>query len=111
MTSSQSSNQGAPCLLQLSPTDNVCVVTRSVEAGSQLRLQDKTLVVKGQIPLGHKIAAAPIRHGQKVVKYGLPIGSATCDIAPGEHVHTHNMKSDYIQSFTYRGSDPFVGTL
>jgi hypothetical protein len=30
-----------------------------------------------------------------VLKYGAPIGSATADIAPGAHVHVHNMMSDY----------------
>ena len=36
------------------------------------------------------------RCSEKVLKYGLPIGSATRDIAAGEHVHVQNMKSDYI---------------
>jgi hypothetical protein len=31
-----------------------------------------------------------------VLKYGLPIGSATRAIAAGEHVHVQNLKSDYV---------------
>ena len=30
----------------------------------------------------------------------MPIGSATRDIEPGEHVHLHNMKSDYLPTYT-----------
>ncbi len=40
---------------------------------------------------GHKIALAPIARGAAVVKYGFAIGTATADIAPGEHVHSHNL--------------------
>ena len=36
--------------------------------------------------------------GEKVLKYGAPIGSATCAIAAGEHVHLTNLKSDYTQT-------------
>jgi len=45
------------------------------------------------IPAGHKIALADIRKGEKVVKYGYPIGVATQDIRMGEFVHTHNLAS------------------
>ena len=37
--------------------------------------------------------------GDKIVKYGAPIGSTTCAIAAGEHVHTHNLRSDYLPTF------------
>jgi (2R)-sulfolactate sulfo-lyase subunit alpha len=34
------------------------------------------------------------------VKYGMSIGSSTLEIQPGDWVHLHNMKSDYIPSHT-----------
>ena len=40
---------------------------------------------------GHKYAITPIKKGEDVIKYGNPIGHATCDIGVGEHVHTHNL--------------------
>ena len=43
---------------------------------------------------GHKYALRDISAGEKVIKYGFPIGHATEDIKKGEHVHTHNMKTD-----------------
>ena len=42
---------------------------------------------------GHKYALRAIGEGETVVKYGYPIGVATCDIAAGEHVHSHNMRT------------------
>jgi len=48
---------------------------------------------KEDIALGHKIALRNIGKGDKVIEYGDVIGSATKDIATGEHVHVHNLKS------------------
>ncbi len=42
---------------------------------------------------GHKYARRAIKKGETVVKYGYPIGTATAEIAAGEHVHTHNLKT------------------
>ncbi len=36
-----------------------------------------------------------LRAGDPVIKYGARIGTATQDIVPGEHVHPHNMRSDF----------------
>lgn len=47
------------------------------------------------IPFGHKTALCDIRSGEKIIKYGMPIGIATRDILKGEHVHMHNMRSAY----------------
>ena len=42
---------------------------------------------------GHKYAVRDIKKGESVIKYGFPIGSASADIAKGEHVHSHNLKT------------------
>lgn len=42
---------------------------------------------------GHKYARRAIRKGQPVIKYGFPIGIATADIAAGERVHCHNLRT------------------
>ena len=45
------------------------------------------------VQTGSKYALCPIKKGEPVIKYGQPIGLALCDIAEGEHVHTHNLKT------------------
>ena len=45
------------------------------------------------IPQGHKIALADIKEGEKVIKYGFPIGVAKQDIKAGSWVHVHNVKT------------------
>lgn len=50
------------------------------------------LKVEDDIPLGHKFALRSIAPGREVVKYGEVIGVASAPIAPGEHVHVHNVE-------------------
>ncbi|CAH1652514.1 Altronate hydrolase [Hyphomicrobiales bacterium] len=87
-------------VILLGPDDNVVVVRRRIEAGSALRFAGNEAVLPKDIPLGHKLASRDIKCGDKIIKYGAPIGSATADIRPGEHVHVHNMKSDYTATHT-----------
>ncbi|MBQ9759901.1 MAG: altronate dehydratase [Clostridia bacterium] len=56
---------------------------------------------------GHKYALKPIAAGENVIKYGSPIGHATVDIAVGDHVHTHNVKTNLAGNleYTYRYKD------
>lgn len=50
---------------------------------------------------GHKYALRDIKCGENVIKYGYPIGHATCDIKKGEHVHTHNVKTNLSDNLEY----------
>ena len=87
-------------LLRLAPEDNVLIVIRSLPGGTRLTIDGHPVELGSPIALGHKIAARPIRRGEKILKYNAPIGSATGDIATGEHVHLHNMKSDYLPTYS-----------
>lgn len=51
----------------------------------------------------HKYARRDITAGEKVIKYGFPIGIATADIKKGEPVHSHNLKTllDGNTNYTY----------
>jgi phosphatidylserine decarboxylase len=86
--------------IRLSPLDNVVVLARSVEAGTVVEIDGRSLTLDTPLALGHKLAARPIAAGEKILKYGVPIGSATRGIVPGEHVHLHNMQSDYLPTST-----------
>ena len=86
-------------LLLLHATDNVCAATRALSEGDSVRFQGRSLRVRTAIAVGHKIAIADIAVGQKVRKYGVVIGSATADIREGDHVHTHNLESDYLPTY------------
>jgi altronate dehydratase small subunit len=81
-----------PRLLLLSPADNVLI----------------TRVALADIPVGFKVARRAICAGEKIVKWGAPIGSATRGIAAGEVVHLHNMKSDYLPTYTFEGDHRYA---
>ncbi len=88
-------------LMRLSKADNILVLRRSVLADETLQIGDTKFSLPYDLGLGHKIAARSITEGEKIFKYGAPIGSATCSIQRGEHVHLHNMKSDYLPTYTH----------
>jgi len=94
-------------LLLLDPADNVLVAIQALRAGEALDVAGESVTVPAPLALGHKIAARPIRAGEKILKYRVAIGSATRDIAAGEHVHLHNMKSDYIRTYTLESGQTF----
>lgn len=50
---------------------------------------------------GHKYALRDIKSGENIIKYGNPIGHATEDIKAGEHVHTHNVKTNLCGNLEY----------
>nr|WP_206377730.1 UxaA family hydrolase [Sphingobium psychrophilum] len=87
-------------LILLHPDDNVLICVRAIEAGDILPVSGGTIPAREGIAIGHKIARAPLSAGDKVIKYGAPIGSMTANAVSGDWVHMHNMKSDYISSHT-----------
>jgi len=91
----------------LNDGDNVAVACKELPAGERLFLQD--LVIRESIPKGHKFAITPIAVGENIIKYGYPIGRATAEIAPGQWVHTHNVKTNLEQEETYTYRPAYCG--
>ena len=77
--------------LRLRQGDHVGVLKKAVKVGTELVSGDQIITASATIPSGHKIALAPVRDGGPVRKYGQIIGFAQGDIAPGDHVHSHNL--------------------
>jgi len=77
----------------ISAEDNVATALEPIERGQTIQTGGATVTAAEAIPRGHKIALRAIAVGDRVIKYGSPIGTATHDIEPGAHVHTHNVAS------------------
>ena len=76
--------------------DNIAVLKCALPAGEVVTIGGEQRVVSCQdLVLGHKLALTNIHLGEKILKMGVPIGSAICEISVGEHVHIHNIQSDY----------------
>lgn len=71
--------------LQIHPSDNVAV---ALESGDS-------------VPAGHKFALRDIEKGERIIKYGDPIGIATEFIPAGSHVHTHNVRTGLAETGAY----------
>lgn len=80
------------------PDDNILVCRKRAKAGDQVTIDGRACVLTDTIELGHKIARRLLATGDKVLRYGVPIGSMTCPAQLGEHIHVHNLSSDYIAS-------------
>lgn len=78
----------------LNDRDSVATTTRSFRAGEEIQVDGLTIRILQDIPFAHKVAVKAVAKGESVYKYGEPIGLASADIAVGELVHTHNLKSN-----------------
>ena len=83
--------------IAIHPDDDVAVALTDLTAGASVRVRRggavERVTAAAAIPLGHKLALRAIAAGAVVRKYGEAIGAASAAIAPGEHVHVHNLKS------------------
>ena len=93
--------------LTIDPRDNVAVALAPAAAGDRVA---EGVAAAVDIPVGHKVALHPIARGQDVRKYGWPIGHATVDIAPGDHVHSHNLATNLsgLEAYAYSPAPPEV---
>ena len=99
----------APALLRLQPADNVAVALRPIDAGEALEVAAGARIIASEpIARGHKIALAAGAAGDEVRKYGWPIGRLTRPVAPGAHVHSHNLETslDGLRSYDFSPADP-----
>ena len=71
----------------LAPGDNIAVACAGLPAGTQREIGGIPVVLKSDVDVGHKFAVRTIKAGERMVKYGAPIGRATRDIEPGDYVH------------------------
>jgi altronate dehydratase len=83
-------------LVILDPRDNVATAADNLHVGGTATTGDISVEIRDDIPRGHKIALQPIPLGANVIRYGEIIGSATADVAIGQHVHVHNLISNRL---------------
>ncbi len=95
-------------VIRIHPSDTVAVAIEPLTAGQTVMVSDfGVLTVQENIPQGHKIALVKHSPGDKIRKYGSVIGTATAEIAPGAHVHTHNCQTTLSGTLSYRYTPDF----
>ncbi|HEY1608337.1 MAG TPA: UxaA family hydrolase [Paraburkholderia sp.] len=95
-------------LLLLSPDDNCLIAAARLAAGETVEIEGERVTLAKTIELGHKVARRALAKDEKVLRYGAPIGHVTAAVARGEHLHTHNVASDYLPTYTHDAGHEFV---
>lgn len=81
----------------INPADNVAVALADLKCGEL----HEGVTLAEDVKKGHKFALRPIKTGENVIKYGVPIAHATEDISVGKWVHTHNVKTNLSENLEY----------
>lgn len=79
--------------VHLRAQDNVAVARKPIPANTTFSFDAGTFTLPKGIGMGHKFALVAIKEGDPIHKYGQVIGFAARAIAPGEHVHVHNVSA------------------
>lgn len=96
-------NGPKPLTIRLHDTDNVVVARTEIPAGTEI-VEEKITCID-PVSFGHKVAAATIKAGDGIHKYGQIIGFASRDIQVGAHVHSHNVEMKAFERDYAIGSD------
>jgi altronate hydrolase len=84
------------------PADNVAVATMPLPAGREVAVEGASVVLRDEVPAGHKIALRALAEGEQVVKDGFPIGVTTAAVEAGGWIHSHNLRTGLSGTLEYR---------
>jgi altronate hydrolase len=92
-----------PVTVTIHPSDNVAVAIEPLEAGTEIVVGGERIELVEPVPAGHKIALRDMKPGDRVVKFGFPIGSLTGSVTRGAWIHSHNLKTalEGVQEYRY----------
>lgn len=82
--------------------DDAAVALANLKSGETYDISGQRVTLRSDIPFGHKVALREIKAGENIIKYGSPIGHALCNIHIGDHIHTHNLKTNLDGHVTYQ---------
>ena len=93
--------------IQINPADNVVVAIEPLSTGDQIAVGDRPVIIREDIPAGHKVALKDFVTGDHIIKYGFPIGHARSDIPTGTWINEKNIKTnlDGLQDYTWQPQD------
>lgn len=87
--------------IKINPADSVVVCLRNYSKGEEITINDKTITVLQDTPVGHKILIKDTKEGENIIKYGYPIGHAKENLTAGQWVNENNLKTNLSGKLTY----------
>src|SRR5690606_12741431 len=79
-------------LIKVHPSDNVAVALKNLSKGAQINFENQTIAVASDVKAKHKIALSSFETDDKIIMYGVLVGSASKPIGKGEVITTENVK-------------------
>lgn len=87
--------------LKINPADSVVVCLESKKKGDVIIIDGREVVVRQDIPAGHKLLIQDTAKGSDIIKYGYPIGHAVEDLKAGDWVNENNLKTNLSGTLEY----------
>lgn len=87
--------------IKINHLDNVAVALEDLKEGENVKVDGKSIVIKNDIPSGHKFLLESLPAKGKVIKYGYPIGHLTETLEEGCLVDHHNLKTNLSGLLSY----------
>ena len=89
--------------LKINPADNVVVAISDLKVGEIINEGNNQIVLKEDVPAGHKVTLKDFTEGENVIKYGYPIGHVRCNVEAGRWINENQIKTNLagLLEYTY----------
>ena len=89
--------------LKINPADNVVVAITDLKAGEIISDEGADVVLKEDVPAGHKVTLKDLTEGENVIKYGYPIGHVRQDVEAGKWINENQIQTNLsgLLEYTY----------
>ena len=89
--------------LKINPADNVAVAISELKSGETITVDGVSIVLKENIPAGHKVALKDFSEGEDIIKYGYPIGHARMAVKQGSWMNEKQIQTNLagLLEYTY----------
>ncbi len=84
----------ASSILKITPTDNVIVALRNLEAGATVEWEGESYTLPAGVSSKHKFVTRDLDVNDPIIMYGVLVGRASQAIRKGEPITTFNMRHD-----------------
>ncbi|RXK61549.1 altronate dehydratase [Lacibacter luteus] len=91
-------------VLKVHPSDNVLVALKDLKQGETISFQNESITLTEDIAGKHKIFMQDMQPGEKIIMYGVTVGTIAQPVLKGARMSTENTKHATDQ-FDYHGSN------
>lgn len=89
--------------LKINSADNVVVAISNLKIGEIIQDGDTSIVLKDDVPAGHKVTLKDFAEGEDVIKYGYPIGHVRHSVEAGKWINENQIQTNLsgLLEYTY----------